>query len=475
MNLSDLHKYVVELIRDHPDALAALLIGAVVSFAAGFGLAWRYFRNAGRKEIARLRAEAEALRRDDYRGRKTAIELALVRQQVQAVAKRAYKFRSYGKTLQRQLRAEVGARAEDAERHREVADQLTADLDDARTRLADLEPRHDAARAEADALQAQLDRLDEAVNATGNVWLRDPLDPPPGRPQPPRDMPVVAVLNFKGGVGKTTLTANLAPVLAGRGERVLVIDLDYQGSLTALALPGDRIRVAAAERRLAHDLFAAEPTRDLLVRLAERGGDPAEPFHVVGAVDALADCESRLFARWVLRPDGPDPRYLLRAAVDAARARGDFDRVLIDCPPRLTAACVNALACCNYLVVPVLLDATSTLAAPRLLHLLREFRPLLDRLHGIGLVANRTQFAELTAGERDTWDELATKCRDEWGRPLDRFATGVPQLAAFRHAANARRLAAVADRGVRDTFGRLAAELAERVPCESRRVTPVPG
>src|SRR5204862_249242 len=69
--------------------------------------------------------------------------------------------------------------------------------------------------------------------------------------------PVVAVLNFKGGVGKTTLTANLAATFAGHGERVLMIDLDYQGSLTSLVLPNSDLRVAAAECRLAQDLFVA--------------------------------------------------------------------------------------------------------------------------------------------------------------------------------------------------------------------------
>lgn len=150
VNLSDLHHHVVEPIRDHPGVLAAFLVGAAVSFAVGFWLAWRSARSAGREEVARLHSEADALRREDYRGRKKVVELALVRQQVKAVAQRAYKFRSYGKALQRRLRAETSARAKEAERHREVTEQLTAELD--------------AARAEVDALAAQLGRVGAIVD-----------------------------------------------------------------------------------------------------------------------------------------------------------------------------------------------------------------------------------------------------------------------------------------------------------------------
>src|SRR5205085_9031294 len=61
--------------------------------------------------------------------------------------------------------------------------------------------------------------------------------------------------------------------------------------------------------------------------------------------------ETWLMARWLIRPQDGDVRLTLRAALHGPGAAGEFDRVLIDCPPRLTTACVNALACCDYILI----------------------------------------------------------------------------------------------------------------------------
>ena len=57
------------------------------------------------------------------------------------------------------------------------------------------------------------------------------------RPLKNRNMPIVSVLNFKGGVGKTSMTVNLAGLLGRSGKRTLMIDLDYQRWLSQLVLP----------------------------------------------------------------------------------------------------------------------------------------------------------------------------------------------------------------------------------------------
>jgi chromosome partitioning protein len=254
-----------------------------------------------------------------------------------------------------------------------------------------------------------------------------------------------------------------------------MIDLDYQGSLTSLVLPGTDLHVAAAERRLAQDFFLAGARRGELRRYVHRLTGLTEALAVLPATDPLADVEAWLMARWLIRPQEGDVRFALRAALHNPDEAGEFDRVLIDCPPRLTTACVNALACCDYVLVPVNLDRTSALAAPRLLGLLRQLQPaLMPALGGVGLVANRVSRSPLAAGERDSWNDLADQCRDAWGWPVDGLPTAVPQSVAFRNAANRGRLAVNETKEMGEIFTRLADELNERVPCESRRASSVP-
>jgi cellulose biosynthesis protein BcsQ len=204
--------------------------------------------------------------------------------------------------------------------------------------------------------------------------------------------------------------------------------------------------------------------------------DLTDTLALLPSTDLLADVETWLLARWLIRPQLGDVRFTLRSALHNPREVADFDRILIDCPPRLTTACVNALACCDYVLVPVNLDRTATLAAPRLLGLLRQLQPILmPGLSGVGLVANRSSRTTLVADEQDSWDELAAQCRDAWGQSVDLLPTVVPQRAAFRTAANRHRLAVNENQEVRAIFAHLADELNERMPRESHRTAPVLG
>src|SRR5207245_5019301 len=86
------------------------------------------------------------------------------------------------------------------------------------------------------------EQMQSIVNLAGKIWEKPIVVPiPPFRPLATRNAPVIAVTNLKGGVGKTTIAANLGATLWSQGYRVLLIDLDYQGSLTSLCLDGQRI------------------------------------------------------------------------------------------------------------------------------------------------------------------------------------------------------------------------------------------
>jgi chromosome partitioning protein len=442
----ELYRFLTELVRDGAGAVAALLIGV-----AGGGIAtWWLLRRRHRAATAKLRAENQSLRTKrsnlSASGKQLRAELRRIRGRYEGARESV---RDWWARCRRQVR-KMNERAGDA--------------------LADAHRRLESASAVAD-------RATAVAEDRGNPWLRpSPPDAPRFVRSAERGGTIIAVLNFKGGVGKTTLTANLAATLAGRGERVLIVDLDYQGSLTQLVLPHADLRVAAAERRLVQDYFAARTDanhlRHCLHTVPRRQGRLA----ILPATDPLADVETWLQIRWLIRPDGGDVRFALRSALHDPAVSAGFDRVLLDCPPRLTTACVNALACCDYVLIPVILDRTSTLAAPRLLGLLRDLRPILmSDAVGVGLAANRTSRETLVPNEADIWQELAAQCGDYWGRPVDRLPTTVPSRVAFRDAANARRFAVETDADIRAVFTALATDLQTMVSSDRRRPAPVLG
>jgi chromosome partitioning protein len=150
-------------------------------------------------------------------------------------------------------------------------------------------------------------------------------------------MKIVSVLNQKGGVAKTTTTANLGACLAARGMRTLLIDLDPQANLTLglgvewyhlkCALPN--VLLDPEETPLASILL---PIDDIPLYLA--------PGHL-----NLADCE-------VMLMPAADRAYRLRNALEALLETQRFEWILIDCPPSLGTLTQNAIVASSHLLIP---------------------------------------------------------------------------------------------------------------------------
>ena len=157
---------------------------------------------------------------------------------------------------------------------------------------------------------------------------------PPG-PYPVSAVRIVAVLNQKGGVGKTTTAVNLGAALALRGRRVLLIDADPQGNLS------DHLGVdpGSAERSI-YDVL----TDDLPIADAIRQTETERLFLVPSQPD-LAAAEQELAGEI-----GREMR--LRRAV-AQLPDDAFDWVFIDCPPSLGLLSLNAMAVATELIVTV--------------------------------------------------------------------------------------------------------------------------
>ena len=145
---------------------------------------------------------------------------------------------------------------------------------------------------------------------------------------------VLAVVNQKGGVGKTTTTVNLAAALAQAGRRVLLVDVDPQGNATM----GSGIDKRTLARTVYHALLGLGELSSIRVR-AERAG-----YDLVPANRELAGAEVELV-------ELPSRETRLKAALE--RVAADYDYILIDCPPSLSLLTVNALAAAHRVLIPM--------------------------------------------------------------------------------------------------------------------------
>lgn len=145
---------------------------------------------------------------------------------------------------------------------------------------------------------------------------------------------VMAVVNQKGGVGKTTTTINLAAGLALRGKKVLLIDIDPQGNAsTGLGVGRD------GRDHSIYDILVDGEGLDDAVQKTQVPGLLLVPSHIDLAAAELE----------IGQAEGRTTR--LRRALSAAQ--GSWDYVLIDCPPSLNILTVNALAAADSVIVPL--------------------------------------------------------------------------------------------------------------------------
>ncbi len=146
-------------------------------------------------------------------------------------------------------------------------------------------------------------------------------------------MRVIAVMNQKGGVGKTTTTANLGAALAEAGKRVCLIDMDPQAHLTI----NYGIEPSTTEKSLYTMLVEDGSFLEALQRLEKRVALVPSSIDLAAAEVELVNVAGR--------------ETLLRDRLNAAQH--DFDFVLLDCPPSLGLLTINALAAATDVMIPM--------------------------------------------------------------------------------------------------------------------------
>lgn len=216
-------------------------------------------------------------------------------------------------------------------------------------------------------------------------------------------MKVISIVNQKGGVGKTTLTRNLASLLTRRGYRVLALDLDAQANLT-LYSGLNPVDVQQQTEGMKSVLLRERSLSDVIVKTSD-------------GFDLAPSCLS--FAAVELRIQGAaDPNFVLKSALDTIQDR--YDIALLDNAPALGRVVINSLVASDSVIIPAKTDLFSLSGLAFVLETIQSVQSSgRARLSILGVVPNF--FHPRMLADRDSLDQLnrySTKLRLRVFTPL---------------------------------------------------------
>lgn len=212
---------------------------------------------------------------------------------------------------------------------------------------------------------------------------------------------ILAVINNKGGTGKTTSAVNLAAALAMNGNRVLQVDLDSQAS-ASLSMGIERTSFTPS---IADAILDEKPLKPIVRKTAIEGLDL-----VTGSPD-LANADIRL-----ANMAGRERR--LRNAI--APIRTDYDHVILDCPPSLSMLSVNAMVAADAFIIPTPPEYLALEGLVGLMEaVLKIHEGTLDKCRLLGILLTKVDHRRRVTGE------IIQVIRDHYGDQVFRTEVGV--------------------------------------------------
>lgn len=183
-------------------------------------------------------------------------------------------------------------------------------------------------------------------------------------------MKVVSVINYKGGVGKTTITANLASEMVCRGKKVLVIDLDPQTNLTFSYMRVEEWSKTYEKEKTIKYWFdsiidGTRPVPSFKELIVKKSGVDLICSHL-GLIDVDIELSAGLSAGTERQHRNNFVKTYSYIKNELNRLKGQYDIVLFDCPPNFSIVTKNALIASDYYIVPAKMDYLSTLGINQL-------------------------------------------------------------------------------------------------------------
>lgn len=219
---------------------------------------------------------------------------------------------------------------------------------------------------------------------------------------------IIAIINQKGGVGKSTTAINLSAAIAAQGKQVLLVDLDPQGNASS----GLGIEKGQVEYCIYDVLLNDIPIQQAIIP------DVCEGLDVVPATINLAGAEVELVSEMARE-------NRLKDAVGSMR--GHYDYIFVDCPPSLGLLTVNALVAADKLLIPIQCEFYALEGVTKLLDSMKRVKsrlnPTLD-IFGVLLTMydGRTTLAK----------QVAEEVRSYFGRLV--FETMIPRTVKLSEA-----------------------------------------